>query len=170
MVILVVVDMQASYSAAQDSALCRGVEKAAAQADHLIHLQYDNCGHPTVDLSEKCVSLWKDKNDGGNEVYCYLLGAGLIHREMVVHLCGVNMGACVFTTTIGLAQRLFDEHGITNACRIVVDLCGDENNLFRFVQTTKPTGAEQAAHKVLHNPKSSKKAKTARGSALTSRK
>ena len=67
----------------------------------------------------------------------YLVGAGLVDRDMVVYFCGVNMGACVYETTLGLARRLYKEAGIASCCRIVMDLCGDENSRFRFIKSIK---------------------------------
>jgi hypothetical protein len=127
--ILVVVDMQADFNAAQSEDLRRAIRLAADPVlkfyDHIVAVNMDNAGSSTIDLPPGTKTLWKCQDDGGEMVYSYLLGAGLISGDMSVVVCGVNLTACVFRTAIGLADRLHREHALSEHVSIDRALCGD---------------------------------------------
>jgi hypothetical protein len=128
--VLVVVDMQAHFSAAQDKSLITAVELDLERVNelsngHIVAVNYDGSGASTVRLPKGTQTLWKNQDDGGNVVYSWLLGAGLVSKTLQVRICGVNLCACVFATASGLAQRLFDEHALCDNVTIDTSLCGE---------------------------------------------
>jgi hypothetical protein len=127
--VLVIVDMQAAYAAAQDADLVARIEAAAerhiALGGRVVAICYDGSGAATVKLPPGTQTLWKRDDDGGDAVYSWLLGAGLIDRELFVRVAGVNLCACVFKTAIGLAARLYEEHALCRNVAIDRSLCGD---------------------------------------------
>ncbi len=133
--VLVVVDMQVDYAPARDKDLQARIEAAAdAHLGPVVKVQYDDAGESTVELGLDIQTLWRDKNDAGDELYAWLLGAHLMTRDLKVAVCGVNLGACVRDTAVGLWHRLANEQGLTGCVSIVQGLCGDESGRVRFVQ------------------------------------
>ena len=127
--VLLIVDMQSSYVASQREDLRFGVGREAsevvARGGKVLAINFDGGGTSTVSLPD-AETIWKDRNEGGNEVYAWLVGAGLVSRDLRVRVCGVNLCACVYQTAQTLAWRLYEEHGYRDAVSIVVSLCGDE--------------------------------------------
>ena len=82
--------------------------------------------------------LWKDRNDGGNEVYAWLVGAGLVRPGLVVEVCGMNTNACVLDTATGLGERLKNKTGLIGCVRIVLSLCRDDNGTVEFTEELLP--------------------------------
>jgi hypothetical protein len=136
--VLVVVDMQADYPAAQDSTLIERIEKQAiadvALSGRVVAVNYDGCGAPTVKLPPGTQTIWKHNDDGGDLVYSWLVGAGLVDRDLLVRFAGVNLTACVFKTATALGSRLHEEHAL---CRnVVIDrsLCGDGSKYIVMIE------------------------------------
>lgn len=132
--VLVVVDMQASYVAAQEPGLVTRIEQAmhdfcsVSPPSDVVLLSYDGAGAPTVAMPPgggKIKTLWKTVDDGGDLVYSYLLGADLVRRDLSVTFAGVNLGACVFKSANQLAWRLYEEHALTDVVIVDTKLCGD---------------------------------------------
>ena len=132
--VLVIVDMQTTYPAAGVPELCRRIEAAARAHDGpLVAVNFDEAGASTVDLPEGTPTVWKGQNDGGSELYAFMVGAGLNRRDVRITLAGVNTAACVYNTACGLSKRLSEEEGVTRPVRIDLDLCGDANHRVLFV-------------------------------------
>jgi hypothetical protein len=127
--VLVVVDMQAAYVAAQDDTLIESIEEEAAtvvgQGGRVVAICYDGSGGSTVNLPAGTPTIWKANDCGGDELYAWLIGAGLVSRDLSVRVCGVNLAACVFRTAIGIGERLYGEHALTHHVTIDRELCGD---------------------------------------------
>jgi len=142
--VLVVVDMQVDYAPARDKDLQARIEAAAdAHLGPVIKVQYDGAGEPTVELGLDIQTIWRDKNDAGDELYAWLLGAHLMTRDLKVAVCGVNLGACVRDTAVGLWHRLANEQGLTGCVSIVQGLCGDESGRVQFVPGIADAWGEQ---------------------------
>jgi len=126
--VLVIVDMQVSFTAAQDAGLIAAIEKEAAavseRGGHVVAISYDQSGMSTVSVPGAKM-LWKNQDDGGTIVYAYLLGAGLICSDLAVRIAGCNLAACVFATACGLGQRLYEEHALCDHVTVATSLCGD---------------------------------------------
>jgi hypothetical protein len=138
MKVLAVIDMQAAYPAAQSPNLIQRIEAAArahhSEGWHIVRVNYDGSGADTVNLPLDTRTVWKQQDNGGDELYAYLVGAGLISRDLQVDICGVNLCACVYRTAAGLGERLYIEHAICDAVRIRNFLCGDGSKFrVRFV-------------------------------------
>jgi hypothetical protein len=135
--VIVIVDMQAAYLAAQDRALIARIEATAAtiaKKGRVVLVCYDGSGPQTVCV-EGADILWKDSDDGGLVVYSWLVGAGLVNDDLHVTVCGVNLCACVYRTAAGLGARLFDEHALCDHVSIDTNLCGDGSKFrVRFKQ------------------------------------
>lgn len=129
MKVLVVVDMQIVYPAAQDADLIRKIEAAAETTirggGRVVHLQYDASGMSSVKLPPDSDSIWKCVDGGGDILYAYLVGAHLVMSDSRFVLSGVNLSACVMETAIGLAKRLYEENAMCDHVTIDPDLCGD---------------------------------------------
>lgn len=123
--VLVVIDMQTRFPAARDSSLVTAVEAAAAAADQAVLLGWDGSGGWTVRSGGAIPALWKQEADGGELVYSWLVGAGLIAEDLIVTLCGVNLSHCVFLTARTLAARLCREHQLCDHVVIDLDATGD---------------------------------------------
>lgn len=136
--VLVIVDMQHMYNAARDAELILRVEKALRRElppcpDVAVLICNDGSGQLTVHRPSGVPVVWKNESDGGTYLYAFLLGMGVINRELRVLIGGVNMSQCVYRTATGLAARLAEEHGLTDNVTIVRDLCGDgEQYVVRF--------------------------------------
>lgn len=131
--ILVIVDMQHRFPAARDRELIDRAEAALASVgssssryERAVVLCYDESGMHTIRFPRGTTDvLWKRGDDGGDEVYAYLVGAGLIDRDLHVFIGGVNTSACVYKTACGVGNRLAEEHGMSDNVTILRDLCGD---------------------------------------------
>lgn len=126
---LVIVDMQVAYAAAAHHTLVEAINtEARGLSDlggHIILLNMDDSGRWTVSPPDGAGVLWKPEPDGGDIVYSYLLGAGLVHPDLRVTLCGVNLSQCVYRTAVTLAMRLANEHALCDHVAIALNLCGD---------------------------------------------
>lgn len=127
--VLVVIHMQADYVAAQDVILRASIEAAAKAValagGHILAVSFDGNGAPTVQLPEGTRTIWKHEDDGGDLVYAWASGAGLISEATRFVFCGVNLGACVFKTAVGLAWRMHNEDGISDVVTVDDSLCGE---------------------------------------------
>ena len=124
--VLAIVDMQTDYPAARDKALIQSIETAAdSHPGPLVQVMYEGAGESTVELGVDVPRIWKQQNEGGDELYAWLLGAHLITRDIHIAVCGVNLWACVRETAAGILQRLSEEQGLTGTVSIIQDLCGD---------------------------------------------
>ncbi len=136
--VLVIVDMQVTYNAAQDPALIARVEERIEAALNsgwrVVAVHFDGSGESTVRLPPGTPILWKSEDGGGEQVYSWLLGAELIGRELQVVFGGVNTTACVFKTAMGLADRISCEAALVDAVQIDLSICGDKSRpRVRFV-------------------------------------
>jgi hypothetical protein len=91
-----------------------------------VRIQWDGSGESTLGLPD-LRTIWKSDPDGGDLLYSYLLGSGLIQPDLLVTMAGVNVSHCVYKTACGLAARLSDEHGLTDQVTIDLSLCGDSD-------------------------------------------
>lgn len=138
--VLVVVDVQLGIHGAQDPAYLSQLRRAAhTYPGRVLAVCGDGYLSTPADLLPKGTPvIWKDRNDGGSEVYAWLVGAGLVRPGLVVEVCGMNTNACVRDTATGLGGRLKDEAGLANAVRIVLSLCRDDNGMVGFTQEVAP--------------------------------
>jgi nicotinamidase-related amidase len=129
MIVLVIVDMQISYKAAQDAELIARIERYARrvkkQGGHVVEIAMDGSGHATYSLPFEVPCVMKDQTDGGSILYAYLLGAVPLKDDLRVEFCGVNFSACVYETAKTLADRLSTERALCDHVTIRTDLCGD---------------------------------------------
>lgn len=133
--VLVIVDMQAEYPAAHDGELCEEIRVALRRTwKGVVEVRFQNSGGSTLFSRDVSIPvIWKDRNGGGDELYAYLVGANLIERGTTYYFAGVNRAACVEQTACGLAKRLDEVHGITEACSIVWNLTADKNRWLRII-------------------------------------
>lgn len=137
--VLVIVDMQHRYNAARDQDLIARIERELLRCDRYVILCRDGDGMHTIELPQGAPVIWKTEADGSPAVYAYLCGAGLICRELRVTIGGVNLSQCVYRTAVGLADRIAQEHGITDCVTIALRLCGDgEQFVVRFDASEVP--------------------------------
>lgn len=127
--VLVIVDMQAGYAAAQERALVGRIRaraaKVLASGGRVVAISMNGSGPQTVNLTPTIPILWKDEDDGGNIVYAWLVGAGLVQPDVRIEVAGTNLCACVMATACGIAERLYEEHAMCDNVTINTKLCGD---------------------------------------------
>lgn len=126
--VLVIVDMQVGFVAAQDADLVERINAAVNATvkarGRVISVCFD--GHGMMTTLPGSGVIWKNEDDGGPMVYAWLVGAGLVHqKDLRVTVCGVNLCACVMATAAGIGQRLYDEHAMCDNVTIDTSLCGD---------------------------------------------
>ena len=138
--VLLIVDVQLGLRTAHDPAYIRGLANAAVTyPGRVVTICGDGLSIAPQDmLPPGTPVLWKDRNDGGNEVYAWLVGAGLVQPGLVVEVCGMNTNACVLDTATGLGERLKNKTGLIGCVRIVLSLCRDDNGTVGFVQELLP--------------------------------
>lgn len=156
MIVLVIVDMQIGYKAAQDADLIERITEFAQsvhnEGGYVVELAMDNGGRSSFALPFEIHTVMKDCAEGGTILYAYLLGAGLAHGENHFVLAGVNMSQCVFRTATSLAERLANEKAMCDHVTIRTDLCGDgERFRVRFEQGPIHEEREWAPAKVSFN-------------------
>lgn len=120
---LVIVDMQPKFKASNDIrciANCvREVRKAIECGATIIVLEYsrrgNERGHKTHEAIRKLVQAYensffiiKNEDDGSHAIYAQ--DVKLDPDNLHFRLCGVNLGACVRSTAIGLREYFPDAH------------------------------------------------------------
>jgi hypothetical protein len=127
--VLVVIDMQAGFTGAQNESLIERIQDEAravvGRGGRVLTTCFDGSGTLTVELPG-APSIWKDRDCGSDEIYAWLVGAGLISSNLRIRVCGVNLSACVIKTAIGLAERLHNEHAMCDHVVVEASLCGDD--------------------------------------------
>lgn len=130
--VLIIVDMQIGFVAAGSPDLISKIEQEIAnkQWADVVAVNTDGYGSSTVELPSKTRILWKREDGGGEQVYSYLLGRGLLDvkdgEAPRFVFCGVNASCCVFKTAMGLADRLSFETNLLDSVLIDLRLCGDK--------------------------------------------
>lgn len=138
--VLLIVDVQLGLRAAHDPAYIRELASAiATYPGRVVTICGDGFSITPQDmLPPGTPVLWKDRNDGGDEVYAWLVGAGLVRPGLVVEVCGMNTNACVLDTATGLGERLKNKTGLIGCVRIVLSLCRDDNGTVEFTEELLP--------------------------------
>lgn len=129
---LIVVDMQPSFTAANEPSTIVGVTREILEAKRrkfgIVFLEYkpiDEIGRTHEGFSSLVkgyrhkARVTKDDNDGSLEVVKVLRRRGFSNRTLRV--CGVNVDCCVFDTVNGLLHRLEKVQ-----IQVVKDACGSE--------------------------------------------
>lgn len=125
--VLVVIDMQPEFEAANDlqtiNAVAREITKAREAKQWIFFLEYQNDGptHPClVNLIkgyEKVEFIQKTRDDGSYWIHEDCRELDLAPEAFVV--CGVNTAACVVSTVRGLSKIFFQNTPV----RVVRDAC-----------------------------------------------
>lgn len=130
---LLVIDMQAYFSAARNKRVQEEVSKEIRQAikDNMpiIFLEYIGCGSSVKQLTknvahpnhyDKSYLIGKTTGGGSREVLTLIKAFRLPQKHIKV--CGVNTSACVFETTVGLRQKLKG-----SKIELLVNACNDSS-------------------------------------------